>query len=126
MFSVAPSSSRKSEGHQYQNLEPRTELVSPNKTGKAKSCEGWAYCARTPSKDLFLLYFEKTCPQASVTGARPDARYSGRWWDPREGKWTDKKEQLTASADGKMTLPPFPGGSRTSKTDWALKLRRVK
>jgi hypothetical protein len=47
-----------SEGPKYQDLVPGVELLAPNRAGETKSCVGWAYCARTPARDLFLLYFE--------------------------------------------------------------------
>ena len=58
-------------GKRYQELVPNADLVSPNKTPVLRSYEGWAYCARTPDKEIFLLYFEKGCPRSQVRGARP-------------------------------------------------------
>ena len=49
-------------GKRYQELVPLADLVSPNKTSETLSYEGWAYCARTDDKKIFLVYFEKGCP----------------------------------------------------------------
>lgn len=109
-------------GAAYQELEPADELVSPRRTGKAKGCTGWAYCARSRQRDLFLLYFEKGCPRASLTGARAGAGYAGRWFNPRTGQWRRVRGPLAADAKGKLALPKFPGGRETSGNDWAMEL----
>ncbi|MGB2806430.1 MAG: DUF5060 domain-containing protein [Sedimentisphaerales bacterium] len=114
-----------SEGSRYQELIPSANLLSPNRSGKANSCIGWSYCLRAPEKDFFLLYFEKDCPVATLSGAKPNARYEARWFNPRTGKWLDKKV-LIADAKGKITLPNFPGDLARSETDWGLKLKTVK
>ncbi len=114
-----------SEGAQYQHLVPRVGLVSPNRSGEEMGYRGWAYCARTAEGDLVLLYFEAQCPRATVSGAAPHAAYRASWFDPRTGAWTDvASAALTADESGVIALPPFPDGSTTSKSDWALKLRR--
>ena len=113
-----------SEGSRYQNLVPSANLLSPSRMGKADSCLGWAYCLRAPKNDFFLLYFEKDCPSATLSGAIPNTRYKARWFNPRTGKWLHEKV-LVADAQGKITLPNFPGKSVTSKTDWGLKLKSV-
>ncbi len=111
-----------SEGRRYQNLVPSADLLSPDRTGKANSCLGWAYCLRAPEKDFFLLYFEKGCPAATLSGAKPNTRYETRWFNPRIGKWLDDKV-LLADAKGKITLPNFHGDLDRSETDWGLKLK---
>jgi hypothetical protein len=110
-----------SEGRKYEELVPATDLVSPNRTGKPNTNVGWAYCARTADQKLFLVYFEKECPQATLSGALPGAKYQSRWFNPRTGRWAGTKI-LTAGADGKIALPPFSGGAEQSDDDWALKL----
>ena len=113
-----------SEGAKYQQLVPSVNLLKPARAGKPKSCLGWSYCARSADRKLFMLYFEKECPQATVTGATGGAKYAARWFAPSTGKWIDKKATtLTADAQGKITIPPFPGRTETSKADWALKLK---
>jgi hypothetical protein len=87
-----------------------------------KAIGGWAYGAATPEQDLLLLYFEKDCPQAAVTGAKPNARYTGRWFDPRNGKWTNVDGALISDTSGRIALPPFPNQTAGSDVDWALKL----
>jgi len=113
-----------SEGAGYQQLIPAADLLMPSRTGKPKSCLGWAYCARTVDRKLFMLYFEKECPRAILGGATGCAKYAARWFDPCKGKWMGKAEMsLIADFDGKIVLPPFPGGAGKSKADWALKLK---
>ena len=112
-----------SEGPKYQDLVPHIELVSPNKSSGDEGWTGWAYCARTDAKDLCLLYFEKSCPRATVSRLRPNAEYAAKWFDPRTGEWSDcGSGRLKADADGKIALPGFPGGGEASENDWALKL----
>jgi hypothetical protein len=94
--------------------------VSPNSTAQTKGYAGWAYCARTPAKDLFLVYFEKDCPQRSlVRGALPNTTYHAEWFDPRTGQWSKAGNgELKANAWGWITVPDFP-----SADDWGFKLK---
>ena len=112
-----------SEGRKYQQLVPSRDLVRPNESGDPKGYTGWAYCARTAEKDLFLLYFEKNCPRAALSGARPNGKYSAAWFNPRTGDWSEAAI-LTADSSGKVSIPTFPDNSAKSKNDWALKLTR--
>ena len=105
-----------SEGKRYQSLEPNAEWVTPNKNGPANGNRGWAFCARTPQRDLFMLYFEADCPQASVRSALPKRTYQAQWFDPRTGEWYDAGH-LTADQRSYIALPPCP-----SAKDWGLKL----
>lgn len=105
-----------SQGSRYQDLVPRAELVSPNQSGDPKGYTGWAYCARTEDRSFFLLYFEKGCPTASLSGASPGRKYVARWFDPRTGHWGEPL-RLVAGRDGTILLPSFP-----SDDDWALSL----
>ncbi len=105
-------------GNRYQDLVPDADLVSPNRTHVLRSYEEWAYCARTPDKDIFLLYFEKGCPRSQVRGAQPESIYRAEWFDPRTGTWQDVVSRtLRSSAIGIIVLPDFPG-----ETDWGLRL----
>ena len=110
-----------SEGRKYQQLVPSRQLLQPNESGEPEGYTGWAYCARTAEKDLFLLYFEKDCRKATLSGARPDSKYSAAWFDPRTGDWS-KAGFLTANYSGNISLPTFPGNSDKSKDDWAIRL----
>jgi len=115
-----------SEGRRYQDLVPSVELLSPNRSGAAKSLDGWAYCAATADRDLVLLYFEQDCPRATLSGLPAGREYRVQWFDPRIGRWLDAatpSEMITVPADGTVSLPSFPGGKEKSNTDWALKLR---
>ena len=74
-------------GRRYQELVPMADLVSPNKTADLKSYEGWAYCARTPDREIFLAYFERGCPKSEIRGAKLNTKYRAEWFDPRTGAW---------------------------------------
>jgi len=108
-------------GSRYQELVPSVDMLKPGRTGEEKSCIGWAYCAGTSEKDLFLLYFEKDCPKASLAGATPQSKYKALWFNPRSGNWIGAGV-LSADSAGRINLPNFPDKSTRSKTDWALKL----
>jgi len=105
-------------GKRYQELVPLADLVSPNKTHETLSYQGWAYCARTDDKQIFLAYFEKGCPLSQVRGAKLNSVYHAQWFNPRDGSWLDVgKGKLVANKIGIIELPEFP-----SDTDWGLKL----
>ena len=105
-------------GRRYQELVPLADAVSPNRSGDPLGYEGWAYCARTPDRGTFLLYFENGCPRAQVRGARPNAAYRAQWFDTRDGTWADAGGgSLRSSKIGVITVPDFPGAG-----DWGLRL----
>jgi hypothetical protein len=105
-------------GNRYQELVPLADLVSPNKSHDILSYEGWAYCARTPDKNIFLAYFERGCPQAEIRGAKLNGVYRAQWFNPRNGTWIDVGNgKLVASKIGVIRLPEQPEG-----IDWGLKL----
>jgi hypothetical protein len=102
----------------FQDLVPNADLISPNKTHVLNSYEGWAYCARTPDKEVFLVYFEKGCPRSQVRGCKLESSYRARWFDPRAGTWQGVGDgTLRSSATGLIMLPDFP-----SDDDWAVTL----
>jgi len=114
-----------SEGPRYQELIPCTDQISPNQSAKPKGTTGWAYAAGTPQGDLFMLYFEKDCPQATLAKAQSGATYRAQWFDTRTGRWSDAgSEPISSDASGRIALPRFPGDEAMSQTDWALKLKR--
>jgi hypothetical protein len=105
-------------GRRYQELVPLADLVSPNKNYDIISYEGWAYCSRTPDKNIFLLYFEKECPQAQIRGARLNSVYSAQLFDPRNGTWINiNNGYLVSSAVGVIKLPELP-----DDMDYGMKL----
>lgn len=105
-------------GKHYQELVPVADLVSPNKTHETLGYQGWAYCARTEDKQIFLAYFEKGCPTSQIRGARLNSVYRARWFNPRDGTWLDAGNgKLVSSRTGIIKLPDFP-----DDTDWALQL----
>ena len=105
-------------GKSYQDLEPQTDLVTPNKTHEVLSYEGWAYCARTPDRNNFLIYFERGCPKSEVRGAQLNSVYSAQWFNPRTGEWLNVDEgKVSSSKIGIIKLPHLPNDA-----DWGLKL----
>lgn len=107
-----------SNGTRFQDLEPNADLVTPNKTPQIMSFEGWAFCARTPQKDFFLIFLEKGAPKVTVRGAQPESIYEGKWFDPRTGEWSDVGSgSLISSIPGRIEIPKPPTDS-----DWALRL----
>ena len=105
-------------GKRYQELVPDADYVVPSRTRDQKSYEGWAYAARTPDQEIFLAYFEKGCPRSLVRGARVMSKYRARWFDPRNGTWTDAGDgTLKSNVIGEIQLPDFP-----SDMDWGLSL----
>ena len=105
-------------GPRYQELVPLADLVSPNKTHDTLSYDGWAYCARTPDKNIFLAYFEHGCPRSQIRGARLNSTYRAQWFNPRDGTWLDVADgRVRASKIGVIQLPESP-----ADTDWGLKL----
>ena len=106
-------------GRHFQELVPDADLVSPNKTHVTHGYEGWAYCARTPDKSVFLAYFEKGCPHSQIRAARPLSIYRAQWFDPRAGTLQEAGSgAVISNSIGVIHLPEFPGDA-----DWGL--RRV-
>ena len=105
-------------GPRYQQLQPDADLVSPSRNYDLRSYEGWAYCARTPDKDIFLIYFEKGAPRAQIRGARLNTDYRAQWFDPRTGEWQDAGGGVLRSNQiGMIALPDLP-----TPADWGLRL----
>ena len=101
-------------------------MLSPNRSGKPKTNVGWAYCASTSSQDLVLLYFERDCPRAVLSGLRAEGRYRMQWFNPRTGEWLAPSEDgIPADREGNLQLPPFPTGETKSQEDWAMKVMPV-
>ncbi len=106
-------------GERYQDLVPDANLVTPNRTHEVRAYTGWAYCARTPDKRLFLAYYEQGCPNGVVRGALPGETYETSWFDPRKCEWIPVGPTGALEADrwGRIEIPEKPTGS-----DWGLRL----
>jgi hypothetical protein len=105
-------------GTRYRELVPMADLVSPNKSQDILSYQGWAYCARTTDKNIFLAYFEKGCKKSQIRGARLNSLYGAQWFNPRNGTWQDVGGgTLVANKIGIIQLPDFP-----DEKDWGLRL----
>jgi hypothetical protein len=117
-----------SEGPRYQDLElvpedimPRTSVSGP----RGYTMSGLAFMMRTPDKALAMLYFEDSCKKPALKNMAPDAPYAAEWFNPRTGEWSSAGTGLLrADHSGKLQLPDFPGGLKTTREDedWALKL----
>ncbi len=109
------------QGDRYKDLIPCPEYITPNKVGDPIGYKGWAYCAGTKQRDLFLLYFEKEHPDGAVfRGAIPGQTYTARWFDPRTGQWTNIEQDLfNDPATGRIELPATP-----TNNDWGMMLVR--
>jgi len=104
-------------GNHYRDLTP-DEYVVPDRTQTVKGYEGWAYAMRTPDQEAFLAYFEKGCRRSLVRGARLASVYRARWFDPRDGSWTNVGDgRIQSNSIGEIELPDFPGDE-----DWGLSL----
>lgn len=97
-----------SEGDRFLELEPNSELVTPNKAGDAMGYRGWAFCAATPCRDYALLYLEKDCPPATVRGLTPNTPYRLHWYDPETGIWNSETCRLETDGVGRAVLPEAP------------------
>jgi hypothetical protein len=114
-----------SEGPVYQELVPGRERLTPHASAPGKGNTGWAFCACTAANNLFLLYFEKGCPRATLSGAVPKKPYHASWFNPRNGTWTGTDDILISDSQGTLKLPLFPDGAMRSTTDWALRLKSI-
>jgi hypothetical protein len=105
-------------GRRYEELVPDAGMVSPEKDRNVLAYDGWAYCARTQDREIFLAYFEKDAARPQIRGAKLNASYHAQWFNPRAGSWLDVGSGvLKSSPTGTIDLPEFPGD-----TDWGLKL----
>jgi hypothetical protein len=108
-------------GLRYRGLEPQAELLMPSRTGAGYSYYGWSYCARTPDRSLFLIYFENEAPMdASLRGVVKAATYRPSFFDPREGEWRPSGDPIAVAPSSVLTLPPRP-----DSRDWGLMLELV-
>ncbi len=106
-----------SEGDRFFDLEPNSELVTPNKAGDALGYRGWAYCAATKARDYALYFMEKDCPPVTARGLTPCTRYRMNWFDPETGNWSEESSVLETDEVGRVALPGING-----KEDIGIKL----
>lgn len=112
-----------SEGNRYQDLVPAKKLLVPNQTPNKDANKGWAYCMRTETKDLFLLYFEIDSKIPILNGMIPNTRYTIQWFDPIKGCWS-KEAQQKSNKDGEIEFTTFPDSSKITTKDWGVKVKR--
>jgi hypothetical protein len=92
------------------------------KSAGPKVTTGWAYGAATPKQDLIMLYFERDCPKAKLTGVKPNTMYIVNWFNPGIGKWIVPDTRLISDDSGSIMLSQYPDNSDLSGMDWAIKL----
>ncbi len=112
-----------SEGPRYQELRLAGGDLDPRLSPGAdeKGLTKRAFLMRTGDRRLAMGYFETGCRRATVSGLSPSAGYGIEWFDPRTGRW-EATQALQADSQGRLNLPPFPGGGQTAEEDWAVKL----
>ena len=103
-------------GGKFQDLIPATNYMLPNSDHLTQGFDGWAYCARTENKDLWLVYFEKGVERAYIRSAPVLTTYTAKWFNPRNGEWSDAAT-VKSNISGRMQLPTPP-----TADDWALSL----
>jgi hypothetical protein len=103
-------------GRRFQDLIPATEHILPNSNHVTQGFDGWAYCARSESKDLFIAYLEKGVAKAYIRSAPPQRTYAAKWFNPRTGEWSGAGTVRVTLA-GRIELPAPP-----TDDDWALTL----
>ena len=69
---------------------------------------------------MIFGYTEKDCPRVRLRGLRPYDIYEISYFDPRTGKWLEKKYQLEANHFGSILLPEDP-----DELDWAFKAKKI-
>lgn len=106
-------------GDEYQNLVPNADLVTPNKMGEPLGYKGWAFCSYLPEKQIFLLYFEKYCPQPEIRGLEYESEYEISWFNPREGIWLAGTITRTNEVC-RLIIPDFP-----DENDWGMLVRKI-
>lgn len=105
-----------SQGARYQHLIPASDSLAPNSNSLTRGYDGWAFAARSPERDWYLIYFEKDAQQAAILNAPRLRKWRARWFNPRTGAWSDAGI-LETDANHKILLPALPDAS-----DWALSL----
>ena len=106
-------------GGRHAELIPDSECLIPNKSGPELGWTGWAYCAYTPDKEIFLSYFEKGTPRKGILFRNGfyGGRYKLTWFNPRTGQWLDRNESIQLNVRGYAEIPALPDDE-----DWALKM----
>jgi len=108
-------------GEAWRQLEPMAELVMPNKAAPDFAYHGWSYCARTPDRAWFMLYYEDQAPlESKLRGVDIGTRYRPRFFDPRSGAWGEPGDIVEVPRSSVLTLPQRPDNQ-----DWGLMLERV-
>ncbi len=112
-----------SEGRRFQDLLPAQEDIDPRKApgSPERGLDGWAFLMRTQDKEVAFLYFENQARRARASQAKPDAAHRLTWYNPRTGEWLESVS-LRSDGQGRLQLPPFPGGGEEAGADWAAKL----
>jgi len=116
-----------SEDAKFQDMILATDDFHPRSSTEnalEHSFSGLTFMMRTPDKKLSMLYFEEKCKAPVLKNMISNALYQAYWFNPRNGKWHNKKSVLKSDSAGILKIPAFPGNiTETEKNkDWALKL----
>ncbi len=115
-----------SEGARYQELELASDDLDPRHAPNSSDdgLDGWSFMMRTASADFALLYFEHQAVRPRLGGFPAGLRYRWKWFDPRNGRWSDAGE-IVADASGYLETPRFPEGVDQAWQDIAAKIVAV-
>jgi hypothetical protein len=116
-----------SEGARYQNLVLATNDLEPRSIpdALADGLDGWSFLMRTPAADFALAYFENKALRPKLKGFKPNGRYTWRWFDTRDGAWSQEMAVRSDSA-GIIQAPQFPKGKEQANGDVAAKILLAK
>ena len=108
------------DGVKYRELQPDSDILSPNKAGDHMGLRGWAFASATPDRSYILGYAEKDCPKLFVRGLHPYDIYKLTWFNPRTGQWlADETVMLEVHVYGFIAMPHF-----IENTDWGFCLEK--
>lgn len=115
-----------SEGRRYLDLLPAQDDIAPRKApgSPERGLDGWAFLMRTQDKDLAFLYFENKARRATLANAKANATHRFTWYNTRTGEWLPSAN-VQSDGQGRLELPPFPGGGEEADADWAARLVRL-
>ncbi|MEJ2544290.1 MAG: DUF5060 domain-containing protein [Calditrichaceae bacterium] len=112
-----------SEGTKYQDLQPATQNIHPQKAPKSEDMglDGWSYMMQTSDKKLALLYFENNAVLPELSNFKPNNEYTFQWYDPIMGIWKDEMD-IKSDNTGRIKMPDFPDQAEIKMRDWAAKI----
>ncbi len=112
-----------SEGIKYQELEPATQYIHPQKApgSEEMGLDGWSYMMQTSDKKLALLYFENEAVLPELSNFKPNEEYTFQWFNPITGTWKEKAV-IKSDNKGNLKIPDFQENNNVKMSDWAAKI----